>query len=153
MLYPELEDKLGQARHAFETSTAEDLIRSGNEYLALLEKYVGKLYGHPGRRAQPANPSANKMVDNLKRAIESAIKQGEDERDRIEKLLHPLEEMTAGEAVTTLNRLNYKGLDSWKVRLGEVAGGRHRMSLQEAVDLASHLLCEEYVGSRNSSGA
>jgi hypothetical protein len=151
MLYPELEERLGRARHAFETSTAENLVDTGNEYLTLLEEYIGKLYSHPGRRAQPANPLAYEMVDNLRRAIESAIEHSERERERVETLLHPLEEMTASEAVATLNRLNYKGLNNWEVKMWEVTGGPgRRMSPQEAVNLASDLLCEEYVGRRNS---
>ena len=152
MLGIDLEEKLSQACIGFENSSAENLIESGNNYLALLEEYSSKLHQHPGRYAQPADPSASEMVANQRKAIQAAIEQTERERNRVGELIYSFENMTAGEAAETLNRLNYQGLNSWKVRIAEVTdGGSKRMSLQEAVDTASLLLCEEYVAHRTIS--
>jgi hypothetical protein len=152
MLYPELEAKLINAHHAFETSAAENLIDSGEKYLELLEEYISKLHSPPGRYAQPASPSASKAVADLRELIQSSIDQSEKERARVDALLNSLEEMTVGEAVETFNRLNYRGLNSWEVRINEITDDRniHHMSFQDAVDAASLLLCEEYVALRTS---
>jgi hypothetical protein len=151
MLYPELSDKLLVAKRVFEAATSENIIEHSEKYLALLKKYYEKLYQHPGSpqgNLQPGPSSSWETVAQIQKAVKEAIDQTVKERNRIAALLDSFIYMTGDEVIDTLNRLKYKGRDSWHFGEGGLTAGGEMISLHEAVNTASLLRREEYVRSR-----
>jgi hypothetical protein len=151
----ELEEKVRSARRAFDAATSEDIVVSGEHYLARLEEYLRDLYEHPGapgHNLQPAPSSSYEAVAAIKESVRNALEQAERERDRVSALLDSFIETTVGEAVETLNALKYKGRDTWKLRAGLVTDGDgESMSTDEAAEAALRLRREEYVAGRASA--
>lgn len=149
MLYQDIKEELHRARRDFETATVDNIIELGRLYLALLEKYLRELRGHPnapGRHLLPASSSSYEAIDGMRKVIQSEIEQTEIERDRIDALLDSFEEITFDEAVEMLNRQKYKGRDTWELRAMEVTDrSGNTMSVQEAAEVALLLRREEYI--------
>lgn len=155
MFNQELEEKIRSARRAFDAATSEDIVTSGEQYLARLEEYLRYLYEHPGapgHNLQPAPSSSYEAVAAIKESVQNAIGQAERDRDRVSALLDSFTETTVGEAVETLNAMKYTGRDTWKLRAGVVTDGvGGSMSIGEAAEAALRLHREEYVAGRASA--
>ena len=143
MLYPQLEEKLDNARRALKRATSENIIELCKQYLVLLAEYRSELYKLPG------TPRIN-----ARGAVRMAVDSTTQERNKTEALLRSFITVSGYQAVETLNRRKYRGVDNWELRAGGVkftdsaCGGR--MTVQEAVDAASLLRREEQIA-RNAA--
>lgn len=160
MLYPRLEEKLQQARHALDRATSENIIGLCRQYLALLAEYRGELYKLPNTAGinLRAGPSlSSEEVENTRQAVRVAIDHITHERNRTEALLRSFTTVSGYEAVEILNSREYKGHNDWELRAGGVrfSGGTDgdRISIQEAVDTASLLRREGYIAHNAASKA
>ena len=158
MLYPELENKLHQARHALKRATSENIIELCKQYLVLLDEYRRELYKLSGTSgiSQWSQPSlSGEDIDKTRRVVRAAIENTTQERNRTATLLRSFIAVSGYEAVETLNRRKYKGHDDWELRAGGVkfSGGidADRMTIQEAVATTSLLRREEYVAQNSAS--
>jgi hypothetical protein len=149
LIYLELEEKISDAKRAFETATSENIIELGEQYLALLEEYHRKLLAHPGSptgNLQPGPSSSYEEVHRIKEAVRNALDQTLQEYSRVQAILGRFTEMTLHEAMETLNSHNYKGCNNWKFGEGGITDGSGNvLSLQEVVDIASLLRREEHI--------
>lgn len=147
-----MEEKVQSARRVFNEATSDDIVASGEQYLARLEEYLRYLYEHPGapgHNLQPAPSSSHEAVAAIKESVRSAIEQAGRERDRVGVLLHLFTETTLTEALGTLNAQKYKGRDTWRLRAGVVTDGDgESMSMKEARETAFRLRREEYIAGR-----
>jgi hypothetical protein len=152
MLYPELEERLRQARHALKGATTENIIAFCRRYLALLAEYRIKLYEQKttaGSSNQSASSSSTEDTSETRKAVRSAIEDTTRERNRFELLLFSLTTVSGYEAVEIFNRQKYEEHDDWELRSGAVKSGGSSgdgvMTIQEAVDIAGLLRREEYI--------
>jgi len=158
MLYPELENKLHQARHALERATSENIIELCKQYLVLLDEYRRELYKLSGTSGinQWSQPSlSGEDIDKTRRVVRAAIENTTQERNRTATLLRSFIAVSGYEAVEILNRRKYQGHDDWVLRAGGVkfSGGidTDKMTIQEAVSTTSLLRREEYVAQNSAS--
>lgn len=152
MLYPGLEKRLHNAKHALSSATSENIIELCKQYLALLAEYRGKLHKSPNDFSisfSLESPLSQETIDNTRKAIRVAIEDTTRERNRTASLLHSFTAVSGYEAVETLNRRKYKGHDDWTLSAGGVKFGDstdgERMTIQEAVDTTSLLRREEHI--------
>lgn len=151
MLYPALEVKLRQARHALDGAASENIIELCKQYLALLAEYRGELYRLPRTlelHSRTKSSSLRAEVDNTRKEVRAAIEHTTQERNRAGALLLSFTAVSGYEATATLNRLKYKGHDNWELRAGGVRcadNANSRMTVQEAVEAASLLRREEHI--------
>ena len=152
MLYPQLEEKLSQARHALKIASSENIIELCKQYLTLLGEYRKKLYelqGTPGIQQQSASSSSPEDFGDMRKAIRAAIEQTTKERNGTEMLLFSITTVSGYEAVEIFNRREYEGHNDWELRASGVkfrsGTGRDLLTIQEAVDLAGLLRREEHV--------
>jgi hypothetical protein len=156
MLYPMLEEKLHKARLALDSATSESIIELCKKYLALLTEYRVELYRLP--RAPELNTRTMSSlsleeVGDSRKEVRTAIEHTTQERNQVEALILSFTAVSGYEATATLNRLKYKGHDSWELRAGGVRWGdgtNNRMTVQEAVEAASLLRREEHVAVKES---
>lgn len=155
MLYPALEEKLLKARLALDRATSESIIELCKQYLALLDEYRGELRRLPRtlelNTKTRSSISLKEVYDNRKE-VRAAIEHTTQERNRVQALLLSFTAVSGYEATATLNRLRYKGHDNWELSAGGVRSGdnaKNRMTVQEAVEVASLLRREEHVGVLN----
>lgn len=152
MLYPVLEEKLLQARDALDRAASESIIELCKQYLALIDEYRGELHRLPRTtdlNTQSKSFTSLKEIYDTRKEVRAAIEKTTKERNRAEALLLSLTAVSGYEATATLNRLRYQGHDDWELRAGGVRWGDHTnngMTVQEAVEAASLLRREEYVG-------
>ena len=158
MLFPELEERMHHARHALDHATSDNIIELCKQYLALLDEYRTELYKLPDTLGvnQWSRPFSWGDVDDVRKAIRTAIENLTRERNGTEALLLSFTSVSGYEAVETFNRQKYKGHDDWELRAGGVARfsgdiAGERMAVQEAVDTASLLRREEHVA-RSAAG-
>ncbi len=158
MLYPELENKLHQARYALKRATIENIIELCKQYLVLLDEYRVELYKLSGTSGISlwSQPSlSGEDIDKARRVVRAAIENTTQERNRTATLLRSFIAVSGYEAVETLNRRKYRGHDDWELRAGGVgfSGGiaADRMTIQEAVATTSLLRREEYVAQNSAS--
>ena len=158
MLFPAMENRLRRAVRAFDAATTDNVVELCRQYLALLAEYRAELYKLPG--ALGVNRWSGSFlwddVTNFKKAIRAAIEKTTQERNRTEALLLSFISVSGYEAVETFNRQRYKGHNDWELRAGGVARfssdvACERMSVLEAVDIASLLRREEHVARAASS--
>jgi hypothetical protein len=150
MLYPQLEEKMRNARLALDGASSDNIFELCQQYLALLAEYRGELYKLQGTPAiNLAQASSQRDVKNTRRGVRSAIESTTRERNRFEALLRSFTAVSGYEVVEILNRRKYKGYDNWELRAGGV--GRFsgstavdRMTIQEAVDTASLIRRKEH---------
>ena len=156
MLYPALEERLLNARLALDGATSESIIELCKKYLALLAEYRGELYRLPDTldlNRHSKSSSSRAEIDGIRKEVRTAIEQTTQERNRVEALLLSFTAVSGYEATATLNRLRYRGHDSWKLRAGGVRWGDNndsRMTVQEAVEVASLLRREEHIAVKES---
>jgi len=151
MVYPQLEEKLNQARDALKRATSENLLELCKGYLAVLAVYRSKLYELQWisrTRQQSASASPEQTVPtrkNIRAAIENTTK----ERHETEMLILSFTTLSGYEAVELFNRQRYQGRADWELRSSGVkstgTSDGDLMTIQEAVDIASLLRREEYV--------
>ena len=151
MLYPQLEEKLNQARLSLKRATCENIIELCKRYLAVLAEYRSKLYElqwtsrthHSFSSSSPANIALTRS------AIRAAIENTTKERHETEMLLFSFTTVSGYEAVEIFNQRKYEGHDDWELRASGVKfrGGDDSdlMTIQEAVDLAGMLRREDHV--------
>jgi hypothetical protein len=151
MLYPQLEEKMRNARLAFDGASSDNIIELCQKYLALLAEYRGELYKLQGAPAiNLAQASSQCDIKNTRRGVRSAIESTTQERTRFEALLRSFTAVSGYEAVETFNSRKYKGYDNWELRasgVGRFSGSAavDRMTTQEAVDTASLIRRKEHI--------
>ncbi len=152
MLNLESEEKLYDAKHALDTATTENVVNICKDYLAALAQYRSELYelaGTPRINLQAGSSSSPGDVSSARKIVRVAIENTTQERNRIEALLRSFTAVSGYEAAETLNRRKYKNSDQWEVKAGGVktndSVADSRMTIQEAVDMASVLRREEYL--------
>lgn len=159
MLYPQLEDKLRNARRALDGATSETIIGLCKIYLALLAEYRTELYKLPDTLdLHPRSDSSSLLpVDPRadRKAIRTAIEHTTRERRQIEQLLLSFTAVSGYGAVETFNEQKYCGCDDWQLSAGGVSARYDatikKMTIHEAVETASLLRREAYVAESASS--
>lgn len=151
MLYPELEQKLQESRHALNRANSENIFDRCKHYLGLLAEYRRKLYELqevlrvPQQTAPPALPEGALDRKTIREAIETTTR----ERNRTQLLLLSFTTISSYEAVEIFNERKYEGHEDWELRASGVKfrGGDDSdlMTIHEAVDLASLLRREDYI--------
>jgi hypothetical protein len=152
MLYPQLEQRLDQAKQALKRATSENIIELCKQYLALLAEYRSQLYelrGKSGSRQQPARSSPREDIGDTRKAIRAAIESTTQERNRTEMLLLSFTTVSGYQAVELFNRRKYVGRDDWVLKASGLrsagSSGDTVMTIQEAVEIASLLRREDYI--------
>ena len=152
MLSPELEEKLRRARLSLDGATIENVLALCQQYLTLLAEYRAELYTLP--RTLELNPrsgasSARAEVESLRKEIRVAIERTTMERGWAEALILSFTAISGYGAIETFNRQKYKGRGDWKLSAGGVSfkdgALGQRMTIQEAVEIASLLRRQEHV--------
>lgn len=151
MLYPELEQKLHESKHALNRATSENIIEHCKQYLALLAEYRSQLYELqevPGLR-QPLAATSLPEKGTERQAIREAIETTTRERNRTQVLLLSFTTVSGYEAVEIFNLRKYQGHEDWELRASGVkfrgGGDSDLMTIQEAVDLAGLLRREDHL--------
>jgi len=151
MLYPALEEKLRKAKLALDRATSESIIELCKQYLTLLAEYRAELYKLPDTlelNSRARSSSSREDVDETRKEVRTAIEHTTQERNRAGALILSFTAVSGYEATATLNRLKYNGHDNWELRAGGVRWGDNtnkRMTVQEAVEVASLLRREEHI--------
>jgi hypothetical protein len=160
MLYPALEEKLRKARLALEGATSENVIELCQKYLALLAEYRSELYTLPDTVDLNPHPKTSSRAEaiEIRKTVRAAIEQTTFEREWAEALILSFTVISGYGAVETFNRQQYKGRADWVLRAGGVSfkggTGLQKMTVQEAVEIASRLRREEHVaGNFRTTGA
>lgn len=145
-------ENLLDAEMALSRAESTNLVELCRNYLRLLTEYRDELYklrSSPEISLQKqASPLARELTEQVRKAIRSALEITTRERNQTEHLLESLTTITGYEAADTFNYLKYKGLGNWEMRSSGVrAQGDDdaSMTIQEAVEQAGLLRCEEYV--------
>lgn len=155
MLYPALEKKLRDARLALDGATSESIVELCKQYLALLDEYRTELFRLPDTlelNSRARSSSSQEDVETRKE-VRAAIEYTTQERNRAEALILSFTAVSGYEATATLNRLKHKGHDDWELRAGGVRRGDNtnkRMTVQEAVEVASLLRREEHIAMKEA---
>jgi hypothetical protein len=151
MLYPELEEKLQESRHALNRANSESIFDCCKHYLGLLAEYRSKLYELQEvlRVPQQTAPPALREGELDRKTVRDAIEITTRERNRTQVLLLSFTTISAYEAVGIFNERKYEGHEDWELRASGVRfrGGDDSdlMTIQEAVDLASLLRREDHI--------
>jgi hypothetical protein len=144
-------ENLLNAETALNRANSGDIIELCRKYLLLLTEYRDELYklrSLPEINQQQTSPLARELTEQVRKAIRSAVEITTRERNQTEHLLQTLTAISGYEAAETFNFLKYKGFDNWEMRSGGVrvkGDNDELMTIQEAVEKASFLRCEEYV--------
>lgn len=151
MLFPELEERLHHTKLALDGATSGNIIERCKQYLALLVAYRGELYTLPdtlGINLKAGASSPREDIDDIRKAVRAAIEDLTQEHNATKELLLSFTVVSGYEAVAALNRLKYKGHNTWELKAGGVGFGDNiddRMTVQEAVETASLLRREEHI--------
>ena len=144
-------ENLLNAETALNRAESSNIIELCRKYLSLLTEYRDELYklrSSPEINQPQTSPLARELTEQVRKAIRSAVEITTRERNQTEHLLQTLTAISGYEAAETFNFLKYKGFDNWEMRSGGVrvkGDGDELMTIQEAVEKASSLRCEEYV--------
>jgi len=122
------------------------------EYLRILTEYRAELYKFreiPEINLEQRSALARELVDQVRKAIRSAIEITTRERNQTELLLDSFTSISGYEAVNTFNRIKYKGFDNWELKANAVYsqnnGSFEQIPMQEAIETASLLRRESYI--------
>jgi hypothetical protein len=155
ILLTECEERRQVARQALDRATSGNVVELCQQYLAQLAEYRAELFKLPYTLGLYQWTGAFLWQDlvNIRGAIRAAIENVTRERNETEALILSFTSVSGYEAVETLNRQKYRGHDDWELKAGGVtrqSGERacERMTVLEAVDLASLLRREEHVARR-----
>lgn len=150
MVYPQLEEKLNDARQALKRASVENIIDLCKRYLVLLAEYRSRLFelNAPEVRQPPASSSSPEELA-ARKSIRAAIETTTRERNRTEMLLLSITTVSGYEAVDLFNQRKFAGHSDWELRgSGVKSNGRSAvdlMTIQEAVDIAGMIRREEHV--------
>jgi hypothetical protein len=159
MLFPTLEERVQQAKHALDRATSDNIVELCQQYLTRLAEYRTELYKLPDTLdfKHWTGPAVWEDVDNIRRAIRVVIENTTRARTDTEALLRSFTVVSGYEAVATFNRRKYRGYADWELRAGgvvrfsgDIVG--ERLTIQEAVATASLLRREEYIARRAARG-
>ena len=158
MLYPELEQKLQESRHALNRADSENIFERCKHYLGLLAEYRCKLYELQEVLRMPQQPAPPALPEGAldRKAIREAIETTTRERNRTQLLLLSFTTISSYEAVAIFNERKYEGHEDWELRASGVKfrGGDDSdlMTIHEAVDLASLLRREDHIAQNSLNG-
>ena len=145
-------DNLLDAKLAVKWATTENIVQLCRDYLLLLSRYRDQLYqlrGTPEICLQQSTILARELIEQTRKAIRTLLETITNERNEIELLLKSFTSINGFDATTTFNQLEYKGFDNWEMRAGRVClkddTNNRRLSIQEAVEIASQLRREAYI--------
>ena len=151
MLYPELEQKLQESKHALNRANSKTIQGLCKDYLGILAEYRSKLYELQDipRVRQQSDSTSLPEENSERKAIRAAIETTTHERNRTQVLLLSFTTISGYEAVGIFNERKYEGHEDWELRASGVKfpGGDDSdlMTIQEAVLLASLLRREDHV--------
>lgn len=152
MLYPLLEENLYKAKHAFKEAKSDNIIEHCESYLVALNEFRSELHKFRGKTEidlKQGDSSAFEEILQKRREIYLAITYTVQELNQTIALLSWLTSPSGHETIKTFNRLNYKGHDNWECRGGKVrfndGSDLDQIPIQEAVDIAVGLRCEEFI--------
>lgn len=145
-------ENLLKAEYNLNQADSDNIIELCRNYLLLLNEYRDELYKLRGTEEinlQQATPLARKITEQVRKAIRTAVEITTQERNQTESLLESFTSISGYEAVKTFNQLEYKGFADWELRANEVRlkndTNNERLTVQEAVDMASQLRRDAYV--------
>lgn len=152
MLNQPLEESIGNAKQALKEAKSENIIALCEEYLSVLNEFRTDLYKFQGKAEislQQSNADLHKEALGKRGEIRTAITQTIEELNQTTTLLNRLTSNSGYDTIETFNRLNYKNHSNWEFRGGIVRFGNgseaDQIAIQEAVDIAVRLRCDEYV--------
>jgi len=144
-----------KAELALEHAKSEDIIQLCRNYLALLTEYRDQLFGLrdiPELNLDLQSALARELIEQARRAVRAAIEITVREHNRTEALLKSFTTITKHDAAKTFNLFSYKGHTNWEAGSGGVqsSDGKEveKMTVEEAVEIASRLRREAYVMNR-----
>lgn len=145
-------EKLIKAEFALNQANSGNIVDLCRDYLQVLTEYRDELYklrGVPEINLQQPSLLARELVEQVRKAIRSAVEITTRERHRTESLLASFISISGYEVVNTFNRLKYRGFDNWELKANSVNsqnnGGYEQIAIQEAVETASLLRREAYI--------
>jgi hypothetical protein len=145
-------ENLINAESALNRANSGNIVELCREYLQILSEYREELYklrGVPEINLEQPSALARELIDQVRKAIRSAIEITTRERNQTELLLESFTSISGYEAVSTFNRLKYKGFDNWELKANSVNsqnnGDFEQIAMQEAIDAASLLRRESYI--------
>jgi hypothetical protein len=120
----------------------------------LLDDFRLDLYKFQGKPEIDNNqPNAELREKSLakRNEIRRALTETIEELNQTNALLARLTSQSGNETVATFNRLKYRGFQNWESRGGRVgfqgSSEADQIPIQQAVDIAVRLRCEEYITS------
>ena len=141
-----------KAQSALSRANSGNIVKLCREYLQTLTEYRAELYKFreiPEINLKQPSELDRELVEQMRKAIRSAVETTTRERNQTEILLDSFITISGYDAVNTFNRLKYKGFDNWELKSGAVYsrnnGGFEQIAMQEAIEAASLLRRESYV--------
>jgi|SRR5215203_1353053 len=148
-------ENLIKAESALNRANSGNIVELCREYLQILTEYREELYklrGVPEINLEQPSSLARELVDQVRKAVRSAVEITTRERNQTELLLTSFTSISGYEVVNTFNRLKYKGFDNWELKANSVNsqnnGGFEQIAMQEAIDAASLLRRESYIADK-----
>ncbi len=147
-----INENLLKAEAELNQADCDNIIECCRKYLQMLTEYREDLYklrGSSEINLRQTTPLARELVEQVRKAIRSAVEVTTRERNRTELLLNSFTSITGYEAVETFNRLKYRGLDNWELKANSInshhTDGFDQIALHEAIETASLLRREAYI--------
>ena len=148
-------ENLINAEAALNQAKSSNIVKLCREYLQILTEYREELYklrGVPEINLQPPSALTRELVDQVRKAIRSAVEITTRERKQTELLLDSFTSISGNEAVDTFNRLKFKGFDNWEIKANAVYSQNNRdfeqINVQEAIEAASLLRRDSYINDK-----
>jgi len=145
-------ENLIKAESALNGANSGNIVELCREYLRILTEYRDELYklqGIPEINLEQPSSLARELVEQVRKAIRSAVEITTRERNQTELLLTSFTSISGYEVVNTFNRLKYKGFDNWELKANSVNsqnnGDFEQIAIQEAIEEASLLRRESYI--------
>lgn len=150
-------ENLLKAEAALNRAESGNIVECCRDYLQILTEYREELYklrGVPEINLQQQSLFARELINQVRKAIRSAVEMTTRERNQTELLIQSFISISGYEAIDTFNRLKYEGIDNWELSSNSVRPQKSKkikqMTIQEAVDTASLLRREAYVTSKTT---
>lgn len=146
-----ISEDLINAKFALKKANSENIIDVCQEYLRLLDEFLGKLYklrGTPEVSLSPSSPFLREIIEQTRQAIRTEVVLTTREYNQTEALLESFISISEYEAVQTFNHFEYKGFKEWELRANEVRlkddSNNEKLTAQEAVKIAGKLRRKAY---------
>lgn len=148
-------ENLINAETALNRANSGNVVELCREYLQILTEYRDELYKLRGipeiNLAQPST-FARELVEQVRKAIRSAVEITTRERNQTELLLASFTTISGYEAVNIFNQLKFKGFDNWELKANSIYSqnneGFEQIVMQEAIEAASLLRRESYIADK-----